>query len=451
MATSLLALRSAGAVSRRDPRHCLLLRWHSGTTPRVPANASSVEVAGEIGGGSMLSRCIQALRRSRIDVNFGPQQWADHNGPFRHMKQWTLWRTWTGHTLRRVLFPDVFGVVAVASAVCWYNSRVADAVMAALDTNNDGHISPNELKAGIEQGLVEAHQVLGQDFFTTPDMIMLHHIDPFTLTAVALGLMLTARTNSCVGRYTEARVLWGSMTNEARALASRVLAMDRSGSSSSRTMHLVKCIMTFPHTLKYHLTVDGFCPGPQFAFTWHTSAAEMERAKAEALRRELDGIWNADSPEDARFIEQLLAEGVANRPLFTLHEMSDTIALRLGAPKSEGGLGLDPIYVNSCYDSVTQFHNVLGACERLCKTPMNTGATRFGGACIWLWCHLLPFALFPIVGPMGTVPTSATVALFLFGIEDAGTRIEQPFSALPLWQYCEGIDATVTQIVNHKD
>ena len=435
-------LRARGLPS---PPLCCAVRARS-TTPHVPPNASAIDVAGEGSARFTGSRVMRWLRAPSIDVNFATRQWAEHSGPFRHMKQWSMWGTAASLTLRRTLFPDVLGVTLVASAICWYNARAADVVLAALDTDGDGNVSAHELQVGIEQGVVRAHQVMGSDFFTTPDMLLLHHVEPFTLTAVALGLMLTARTNSCVARYTEARVLWGGMTNEARALASRVLALDRGRAAPAATAHLVKCIMTFPHTLKYHLTVDGFCPGEEFAFTEQTTAAEMERAKAAALRTELAAIWDGDSPEDARFLDRLLADSVANRPLHTLHELSDGIARGLAAPASEGGLGLDPIHVESCYRSVTRFHDVLGACERLYKTPMYTGATRFGGACLWLWCHMLPFALFPIMGPIGTVPTSATVALFLFGIEDVGTRIEQPFAALPLWQYCDGIDASVAQI-----
>jgi predicted membrane chloride channel (bestrophin family) len=91
------------------------------------------------------------------------------------------------------------------------------------------------------------------------------------------------------------------------------------------------------------------------------------------------------------------------------------------------------------YRSLTRFQDVLGACERIYKTPIYTGYTRFSSRCVWLWCNMLPFALYPIMGPIGTMPTAVIVALFLYGLEDVGTRIEQPFDSLPLWQYCDGI------------
>ena len=92
-------------------------------------------------------------------------------------------------------------------------------------------------------------------------------------------------------------------------------------------------------------------------------------------------------------------------------------------------------------------HDVLGACERIYRTPIYTGYTRFSGRCVWLWTNLLPLALYPALGPAGTIPASLTVALFMYGLEDIGTRIEQPFDSLPLWQYCDGIEVSCKQLL----
>ena len=119
----------------------------------------------------------------------------------------------------------------------------------------------------------------------------------------------------------------------------------------------------------------------------------------------------------------------------------------LSRPSAEGGLGLDAIHANEMYRSVTRLTDVLGACERLYRTPIYTGYTRFAGRCVWLWTNLLPLALYPTLGPAGTVPASMVVALFLYGLEDIGTRIEQPFDSLPLWQYCDGIEASGKQLL----
>jgi predicted membrane chloride channel (bestrophin family) len=107
--------------------------------------------------------------------------------------------------------------------------------------------------------------------------------------------------------------------------------------------------------------------------------------------------------------------------------------------------------VNEIYRSVTRFQDVLGACERLYKTPIYTGYTRFTSRCVFLWTNLLPLALYPIMGPVGTVPTAVVVAAFMYGLEDVASRIEEPFHSLPLWQYVEGIDASCKQILEQHE
>jgi len=193
--------------------------------------------------------------------------------------------------------------------------------------------------------------------------------------------------------------------------------------------------------------VDGFCPDLQH-ITPAMSDSEIAELKGVALRKELASVWDGDDPAEAAYVERLLSPSVAaNRPLHVLQELTELTARELGWPSAEGGLGLDPVHCNEIYRSVTRFHDVLGACERIFRTPIYTGYTRFSGRCVWLWTNLLPLALYPALGPFGTIPASAVVALFLYGLEDIGTRIEQPFDSLPLWQYCDGIEAGCKQLM----
>jgi hypothetical protein len=246
------------------------------------------------------------------------------------------------------LFPDVLQVALVSAGVCAFNHYVALQVLRTLDTDGDGDVSAAELRAGIEAGLVEAHHVMGADFFTTGDMFILQDTQPFTLTALALGMMLTFRTQNCNARYTEARMLWGAMVNESRAVTSRVIALcgtrGMKGNAVDAPGQFVKCVMTFPHTLKYHLTVDGFCP--DLEITQGMSDAEIAAVKSVALRVELSKIWDYSVPAEKDLVERMLAPGVASKPLHILHEMSLLNAQTLSKPQSEGGAGFDSVQSN---------------------------------------------------------------------------------------------------------
>ena len=425
--------------------------------PSAPAGALSVEVqgAGSSEGRFERGRLNALLRYLRspqgnVDLNYDFRSWAIHNGPLRNMKEWAPSSLLKCPDIRRTLFPDVAQVGLTAAAMTFYNDVVARRVLKTLDTDGDGEVSMDELRAGIEAGLVEAHCIMGTDFFTTPGMIFLQDTQPFNLTSLALGMILTFRTQNCNARYTEARALWGAMNNESRAVSARILALsgaeNHQPDATMAATHFVKLVMTFPRTLKYHVTVDGFCP--DLRIETEMSEEEINAAKAVVLRKELASVWDYQDPVESAYVDRLLSADVAsNRPLHVLQELTELVSQVLSRPRADGGLGLDAVHANEIHRSISRFHDVLGACERIYRTPIYTGYTKFAGKCVWLWTNLLPLALYPKLGPMGTVPTSMVVALFLYGLEDIGTRIEQPFDSLPLWQYCDGIEGACKQML----
>lgn len=343
------------------------------------------------------------------------------------------------------MFPDILFVGFVSGMVTYYNAFVI--LVRHLDFDGDGIVTMDEIRKAmtIDSAIHDVHS-MGMDFLVTDDMFTLP-LQPFTLSSIALGMMLTFRTQNSNSRYTEARQHWGAMVNESRAVAGRILGIvhQHEGEAARARVHALKCVMTFPHTLKYHLTVDGFCP--DLHVTTDMTNAELEASKGLAIRKEMRSIWDFDDALEKGFVDRLLAKEVGSRPLHVLHELAAINAQVFKKPATEGGAGLDSVETTEIFRSITRFQDVLGACERLYKTPIYTGYTRFMSRTVFIWCNALPLALYPIMGPVGTVPCSMIVALFMYGLEDVGTRIEQPFDALPLWQYCDGIDGSVQQMM----
>lgn len=359
---------------------------------------------------------------------------------------WTPWYIWNSPDIRRNLFPDVIFVGFVASCVTYYNNIIV--LTRSIDEDGDGIVTQAEVAFALASKKASAVHTIGMEQLITNDMLTLP-LTPFTLSSIAIGMMLTFRTQNCNARYVEARTHWGAMINETRALSARILALvprGREGSEVGRArVHALKCIMTFPHALKYHLTVDGFCP--DLPIQQSMSDAEVNAVKGVALRKELQSIWDYDDSEEKAYVDRLLDPSVGSRPLHVLHELAMINGRVFKQPAAEGGAGLDTIETNQIFLSVTRFQDVLGACERLYKTPIYTGYTRFMSRVVFIWTNCLPLALYPLLGPVGTVPCSMIIALFMYGLEDVGTRIEEPFDSLPLWQYVDGIDGSIKQMM----
>ena len=55
-----------------------------------------------------------------------------------------------------------------------------------------------------------------------------------------------------------------------------------------------------------------------------------------------------------------------------------------------------------------------------------------------LWSLTLPLAMYPLTGPIWTLPFSVLLSYVVLSIEDIGVEIEEPFYVLPMRQYTEG-------------
>ena len=101
--------------------------------------------------------------------------------------------------------------------------------------------------------------------------------------------------------------------------------------------------------------------------------------------------------------------------------------------------------------NLTQFHDNVGACERLFKTPIPVAYTRLTSRFLTLWHLALPFALWSTCGWL-TIPVTAMTAAALFYIEEVGVLIEEPFWILPLTSISGGILSAVDGLtLAHKE
>eukprot|EP01043_Picozoa_sp_COSAG02_P005547 COSAG02_NODE_151_length_33583_cov_25.995042_9_plen_337_part_00 len=243
---------------------------------------------------TFFDRLAMHWRGHPIDLNHTHEMWArKESGMEKFKRVVTMHRS---ETARRILYPELVACFGISCAVVAHNMWVA--------WENEHNLFPVE-QAGFN--------------------LMLHHdmaalpVEPFTLSAFALGLILAFRTNSAHGRYVEARMLLGQMVNLTRELSSRFAARQPKDAAASTLQHrAIALVATFAHTMKYHLTVDGCNQNITFIGDVATMKRGCdEREVSQALRQELVVIWNGDVP----YIDALLRCDVANRPLHVLHEL----------------------------------------------------------------------------------------------------------------------------------
>ena len=228
-----------------------------------------------------------------------------------------------------------------------------------------------------------------------------------TLVGVALGLLLVFRTNASYDRYWEGRRLVGFMVNRSRDLARQVASYVTSVEARAQIARLLPAF--------YWLAAQALRRDPGLG------AAGPHLTDDE--RRQLDGVTHR-APIATRWIAEVLhAEAAAGRLTEQRLQLLDA--------------------------NLTSLNDSLGGAERILKTPIPFAYAQHIKIFVVLFCFSAPFAMVETMG-WATPLASGLLALALFGIDEIGVEIEDPFgddpNDLPLDAIGAGIETAVREI-----
>jgi putative membrane protein len=238
-----------------------------------------------------------------------------------------------------------------------------------------------------------------------PHWFPLLHISslPFSLTAPVLALLLVFRTNASYARFDEARKSWGMTVNRTRDLCRQALTWMRSPADAPKLECFLRHLAAFPYTLKDHTS------------------------RRNELQSELAGVL-----EETELKAVMMA---SHRPNYVLQIMSELVY----------STNIRDMERSSIDANITQFHDNVGACERIFKTPIPLSYTRLTSRFLVIWHLALPLGLWDICR-WGTIPAVFFNAAALLCIEEVGVLIEEPFSTLALATMCSTIKGNLEDL-----
>lgn len=234
----------------------------------------------------------------------------------------------------------------------------------------------------------------------------------FSLLGVILSIFLVFRTNSAYDRWWEARKQWGALVNNTRNLAIYVESMFPKSDEDVR------------HFMAKH--ISNFC------------LALVEHLREGTKMDELIYLTDEDREEYA-------TKGhIPNHIALTIFER-----IAEGHRKGELNEG-DYINIKAQHQSLL---DILGACERIKKTPIPFSYAVYLKIFITAYGVLIPLALVSTFG-LWTIPLVMFIFFALMGVELLGEEIEDPFGLdcndLPTGDIAHTIKTNVFEILKDR-
>jgi ion channel-forming bestrophin family protein len=319
-----------------------------------------------------------------------PKHWKGHKSPYRKWRH--LLNTYRSSPFQRLAFPDLFVSGSVSTAVVMYNHFFSAGGEAIVQLQMGG----------------------------------------FAGATTAIGLLAGFRLKESYGRYDECRKFWGETINTTRDLARNTVMWMKDDAVKTRMLKLIKA---FPVAYNFHVNRKGG------HHNLHESDKHKfkfaDRVQAEFQAEMLDIYIDGKNDDDLRRICDVKYKG-GNGGLEVFTLMGECIAANAGK--------IDAIYAREMDEQVQRLCGAFGASERILRTPLPTSFTRHTSRIMAIWDCLLPFAMYPLMGPYATIPACLITSFAVLGIEDIGVQLEEPFDVLPLRQYSDGIFDSINQI-----
>lgn len=210
------------------------------------------------------------------------------------------------------------------------------------------------------------------------------------------------RTNTSYQRWDEARKNWGMNINHTRNLNRMANAYydDANVTPEQRQAdltHVAVCTWAFVRSMKRHLSPES-------------------EDEADFVKEVYDKL---PAPQAAKLV------AATHRPNRALQDLSYAIE----------DLPMHYLRKNEIHRAVSIFEDNLGSSERILTSPVPLFYSRHLARFLAVWLLLLPFGIYDAFAPswnhIAMIPATVVIATMLFGIEEIGTQLEEPFTVLP--------------------
>lgn len=214
-----------------------------------------------------------------------------------------------------------------------------------------------------------------------------------------LGLLLVFRTNSGYARFSDARSYWAKVSSTCRCLALESVSHIRPYAPES-AKKFEQLLVAFPDVLAYTCLAGN-------------KKARLPEFEWKLLYGEVD-MSNKDIDDEV----------IISPATIILHKMHQ--CLHEASYEMKEQKYLFDLHLSAIGAEVNHLSDALSGCEKIVDTPVPLSYSRHTSRFLTLWCGFLPLAIAPQIGWL-SVPLMGSVSWLLYGLEEIGHLIEQPF------------------------
>ena len=235
-----------------------------------------------------------------------------------------------------------------------------------------------------------------------------------SLVGFIIGLLLVFRTNTAYDRWWEGRKLLGSLVNTSRNLALKINSLIPENDINTRNLYF-KMISNYCFSMKEHL---------------------RDNIKLEELKETT--AFNKKSLKEINHIPNKIISEIfkMNKSLYDNKVISGNIFITVD-------------------NETKNFTEILGACERIKKTPIPFSYNIFIKKFIFVYTLTLPFGLTASLFYYWTIPICVFILYILASLELLAEEIENPFGSdpndLPVHDICNDIKSNIKEILITKN
>ena len=253
---------------------------------------------------------------------------------------------------------------------------------------------------------------------------------PISTLGTAVAILLGFRNNSAYDRFWEARKIWGGVVNYSRTFARQITTLF----TLNNTQGLIS-------------------PGELKAL--HKEMIYRHLAWINALRlhlRQQDLINPVCWVELKEFIEDqeefIKINSSVNKPTQIIQKQGE----RLKYAFNQGMI--DDFRHMQIDNTLTEFYNLQGKCERIKNTPLPRQYAFFTKLFTWIFIFLLPFGFVQELGWM-TIPLTILISWIFDTLERVGHYTEDPFdnvmNDVPMTALCRTIEIDLREQLGEND